>query len=265
MVLRKARIASSEPAPPPSAGARSAPSSASRPASRARRGGSRRSRVGRRRGPAIRRLQHRASCDARATGRVAALAGVARRLRPVLAAASPSAAARTSATAARRSAGRRRSTAAGRSRVLALDPAEAADRRRRDQEHLAVARRSATAPRRARPDRLPRRRRPDRRRPRREEDGSGRVERSPTAELAPVMIRMPARELLVQDRVPAVARLGPASSCPRGRRVLAIGEKRSCDQFLGDLARSACTTRTGPGAWWMMKPRSSCPASVAPT
>ena len=81
---------------------------------------------------------------------------------------SPSAAARTSATVDVRSAGRRRSSAAGRRpRTRARSGRARGSSASRPGTPCAGARRSATAPRRATPDRLPRRPRPDRRRPRR--------------------------------------------------------------------------------------------------
>ena len=79
-----------------------------------------------------------------------------------------------------------------RSLVLALYAREALHGRRRDQAApCADGRRSASGPRPALPDRLPRRPRPDRRRPRPTGCSAPGSSARPTAELAPVMIRMP--------------------------------------------------------------------------
>ena len=114
--------------------------------------------------PAIRRPRASPSCGARRSRRRSS-----RRRRPRSPACpSPSAAARTSATGRSRSAGRRRSSAAGRRpRTRARSGRGRGSSASRPGTPSAGGRRSATAPRRARPDRLPRRPRPDRHRPRR--------------------------------------------------------------------------------------------------
>lgn len=115
---------------------------------------------------------------------------------------------------------------------LPLDAAQPLQGRCRGQEGFCSdARRTASALRLARSDRLRRRHRPDRRRPRRETQRAG-IERSPTAALAPVRSSCPPREALAEDGVAAVARPRRHHQRPEVWTFLDQGSIRCCERRL---------------------------------
>jgi len=90
------------------------------------------------------------------------------------------------------------------------------------------------------------------------------VDRSPTAEFAPVMIRMPPANSFDSMVLPA----------SRDRAGLTRARSSGLSSISGSIrwrelrfARSTvgCTASIGPGAWWIANPIQLFPASVAPT
>ncbi len=90
------------------------------------------------------------------------------------------------------------------------------------------------------------------------------VERSPTAEFAPVMIRMPPANSLDSIVLPA-SRERAGFTRSRSSGLSSISGSIRCREFRFASSTVGWTASIGPGAWWIAKPIQLFPASVAPT
>ena len=90
------------------------------------------------------------------------------------------------------------------------------------------------------------------------------VERSPTAELAPVMIRMPPANSFDSMVLPA-SRDRAGFTRSRSSGLSSIRGSIRCRELRLASSTVGWTASIGPGAWWMANPIQLLPASVAPT